>query len=101
MHLFLAEGVERGDADPMPDEEFELVRWPIEAVASHLDEIEDAKDARRPLAPVEFPLVARFRGAVPKPPTAAQRIAAERTCVSQDVTNSCHVQEECMVPPLS
>jgi 8-oxo-dGTP pyrophosphatase MutT (NUDIX family) len=43
MYLFLAEGVERGDADPMPDEEFELVRWPIDTVASHLDEIEDAK----------------------------------------------------------
>jgi 8-oxo-dGTP pyrophosphatase MutT (NUDIX family) len=43
MHLFLAEGLGRGDADPMPDEEFELVRWPIDTVASHLDEIEDAK----------------------------------------------------------
>jgi ADP-ribose pyrophosphatase len=43
MHLFLAEGLERGDADPMPDEDFELVRWPIETVAGHVGEIEDAK----------------------------------------------------------
>jgi ADP-ribose pyrophosphatase len=43
MHLFLAEGLERGEADPMPDEDVELVRWPIETVASRLGEIEDAK----------------------------------------------------------
>jgi ADP-ribose diphosphatase len=43
MHLFAAEGVERGEAAPAPDEELELVRWPVVDVAQRLDEIEDAK----------------------------------------------------------
>jgi ADP-ribose pyrophosphatase len=43
MHLFLAEGLARGHPDRMPDEDVELVRWPIETVASRLGEIEDAK----------------------------------------------------------
>jgi ADP-ribose pyrophosphatase len=43
MHLFLAEGLERGGADPMPDEDVELVRWRIDTVAGRLGEIEDAK----------------------------------------------------------
>jgi ADP-ribose pyrophosphatase len=43
MHVFLAEGLARGEADPMPDEDVELVRWPLETVASRLGEIEDAK----------------------------------------------------------
>ncbi len=43
MHLFLAEGLTRGEADPMPDEDVEIVRWPIETVASRVGEIEDAK----------------------------------------------------------
>jgi ADP-ribose pyrophosphatase len=43
MHLFAAEGVEHGKADPAPDEELELVRWPITEVDERLGEIEDAK----------------------------------------------------------
>jgi ADP-ribose pyrophosphatase len=43
MHVFAAEGVERGEAAPAPDEELELVRWPLADVARRLDEIEDAK----------------------------------------------------------
>jgi ADP-ribose pyrophosphatase len=43
MHLFAAEGVERGEPDPAADEELELVRLPIAAVGERLDEIEDAK----------------------------------------------------------
>lgn len=43
MTLFLAEGVEEGEAAPEQDESFEQVRWtPIEIVAG-LAEIEDAK----------------------------------------------------------
>jgi ADP-ribose pyrophosphatase len=43
MHVFLAEGVERGAADPDEDEALEIVRWPIAEVAERLGEIEDAK----------------------------------------------------------
>jgi ADP-ribose pyrophosphatase len=43
MHVFVAEGVERGDADPEPDESIELVRWPLDEVAARVWEIEDAK----------------------------------------------------------
>jgi ADP-ribose pyrophosphatase len=43
MHLFAADGVERGDARPEPDEQLELVRWRVDEIASRLDEIEDAK----------------------------------------------------------
>ena len=43
MHLFLAEGVERGNAKPEADEELELVRWPADDIAARLGEIEDAK----------------------------------------------------------
>ncbi len=43
MHLFAAEGVERGEAAPEPDEELELVRWPVSEIESRLHEIEDAK----------------------------------------------------------
>jgi len=43
MHLFLAEDLQRGDANPQDDEEFELVRWPVGEIAAHLGEIEDAK----------------------------------------------------------
>jgi ADP-ribose pyrophosphatase len=43
MHLFAAEGVERGEASPDPDEDLELVRWPVAEIPSHLHEIEDAK----------------------------------------------------------
>ena len=43
MHVFAAEGVEHGEAAPAPDEELELVRWPMADIAQRLDEIEDAK----------------------------------------------------------
>ena len=43
MHLFLAEGVERGTANPEADEELELVRWRSDEIAARLDEVEDAK----------------------------------------------------------
>ena len=43
MHLFLAEGVERGTASPEADEELELVRWRSDEIAARLDEVEDAK----------------------------------------------------------
>jgi ADP-ribose diphosphatase len=43
MHVFAAEGVERGEASPADDEELELVRWPLGEVGERLHEIEDAK----------------------------------------------------------
>jgi ADP-ribose diphosphatase len=43
MHVFLAEGVERGAADPDADEAIEIVRWPVSEVGERLTEIEDAK----------------------------------------------------------
>jgi ADP-ribose pyrophosphatase len=43
MHLFLVQGVERGDASPEADEDLELVRWHPHDVARRLHEIEDAK----------------------------------------------------------
>ena len=43
MHVFAAEGVERGEASPAADEELELVRWPVAEIGLRLDEIEDAK----------------------------------------------------------
>jgi ADP-ribose pyrophosphatase len=43
MHLFAAEGVEHGEAAPAPDEELELVRWPVSEIEARLHEIEDAK----------------------------------------------------------
>jgi len=43
MHLFLATGLEQGEATPDAGEELDLVRVPLEEVPSLLDEIEDAK----------------------------------------------------------
>jgi ADP-ribose pyrophosphatase len=43
MHVFLAEGVERGEPEPMADEELEIVRWPVADIEARLDELEDAK----------------------------------------------------------
>jgi ADP-ribose pyrophosphatase len=43
MHVFLAEGVVRGEAAPDADEELELVRRPATGVESLIPEIEDAK----------------------------------------------------------
>jgi len=43
MHVYLAEGVEAGEADPDKDEEVALVHWPVEEIESRLGEVEDAK----------------------------------------------------------
>jgi ADP-ribose pyrophosphatase len=43
MHLFAAEGVDRGEPAPADDEELELVRWPVAGIRDRLHEIEDAK----------------------------------------------------------
>jgi ADP-ribose pyrophosphatase len=43
MHLFFAEGLERGAASPEPDEELEVVRWPVTEIAARIEAIEDAK----------------------------------------------------------
>ena len=43
IHLFVARGLERGDATPEGSEELELVRVPVGDVATLLPEIEDAK----------------------------------------------------------
>jgi len=43
MHVFAAEGVERGEASPAGDEELEVVRWPVGEIEQRLHEIEDAK----------------------------------------------------------
>jgi ADP-ribose pyrophosphatase len=43
MHLFVAEGVVRGEAAPEEDEELEVVRWPVAEIGDRLGEVEDAK----------------------------------------------------------
>ena len=43
MHVFLAEGVEQGEAAPEPDEDLELVRIPSAEIKRRLHELEDAK----------------------------------------------------------
>ena len=43
MHVYLAEGVVAGEAEPEDDEDVEVVRWPVEELDSRLDELEDAK----------------------------------------------------------
>jgi ADP-ribose pyrophosphatase len=43
MHMFAAEGVERGEASPAADEDLELVRWSVAEIGGRLHEIEDAK----------------------------------------------------------
>jgi ADP-ribose pyrophosphatase len=43
VHVYLAEGVEEGDAEPEEDEELELVRWHVDELESKLAELEDAK----------------------------------------------------------
>jgi len=43
MHLYLAEGVIAGEAEPNDDEDVEIVRWPVGELESRLDELEDAK----------------------------------------------------------
>jgi ADP-ribose pyrophosphatase len=43
MHVFVAEGVEAGEAAPAEDEELELVRVSVAELDRRLDELEDAK----------------------------------------------------------
>jgi len=43
MHVFLAEGVDRGEAAPEADEELEIVRYRAADVSALISEIEDAK----------------------------------------------------------
>jgi ADP-ribose pyrophosphatase len=43
MHVFAAEGVERGESAPADDEQLELVSWRVAEIAERLGEIEDAK----------------------------------------------------------
>jgi ADP-ribose pyrophosphatase len=43
MHLFFAEGLDRGEANPESDEELEVVRWARDEIATKVGEIEDAK----------------------------------------------------------
>jgi ADP-ribose diphosphatase len=43
MHVFLAEDVDPGIAAPEPDEELEVVRFPVAEIPALLAEIEDAK----------------------------------------------------------
>ena len=43
MRLFVAEGVEPGEASPADDEDLEVDYWPVSEIESRLDELEDAK----------------------------------------------------------
>jgi ADP-ribose pyrophosphatase len=43
MHLFFAEGLDRGEANPESDEELEVVRWARDEIATKVGAIEDAK----------------------------------------------------------
>jgi ADP-ribose pyrophosphatase len=43
VHLFFAEGVETGEADPEADESFELVRVPVDELPALVPRVEDAK----------------------------------------------------------
>jgi hypothetical protein len=43
MHVFVAEDVEPGAAEPDADEAVEVVRWPLDELESRLGELEDAK----------------------------------------------------------
>jgi ADP-ribose pyrophosphatase len=43
MHVFVAEGVEAGDAKPEADEELELVCWEMGEIEARIGELEDAK----------------------------------------------------------
>jgi ADP-ribose pyrophosphatase len=43
VHLYVAEGLERGPASPMDDEKIELVRVPVGELERVLEEVEDAK----------------------------------------------------------
>jgi ADP-ribose diphosphatase len=55
VHLFLAVDLEAGEASPTEDEELEIVRVPLSAVAGLIEECEDAKTL------VGLLLLARYR----------------------------------------
>jgi ADP-ribose pyrophosphatase len=43
MHVFLAEGVQHGEAHPESDEEVEVVRWRVDELERRIAALEDAK----------------------------------------------------------
>jgi ADP-ribose pyrophosphatase len=43
MHLFIAQGVERGEPHAQADEDLELVRWRVDEIGARLGEVQDAK----------------------------------------------------------
>jgi ADP-ribose pyrophosphatase len=43
MHLFFAQGLDRGLGSPADDEDLELVRWRVDEIESRLGELQDAK----------------------------------------------------------
>ncbi len=43
MHLFFADGLERGEASPESDEELEVIRWASEEIAAKVGGLEDGK----------------------------------------------------------
>jgi ADP-ribose diphosphatase len=43
MHVYLAEGVVGGEAEPEEDEDVEVVRWRLDELPSRLGELEDGK----------------------------------------------------------
>ncbi|MEP6978171.1 MAG: NUDIX hydrolase [Thermoleophilia bacterium] len=43
MHVFVAEELDAGEADPDDDEEVEIVRWPVADIEGRIGELEDAK----------------------------------------------------------
>ena len=43
MHVFVADELEAGEADPDDEEEVEIVRWPVAEIAGRIGELEDAK----------------------------------------------------------
>jgi len=43
MHLFFAEDLDRGEANPESDEDLEVVRWTKDEISAKVAEIQDAK----------------------------------------------------------
>jgi hypothetical protein len=43
MHVYLAEGVEAGEAEPEDDEQLELIRWHVDELETKVTELEDVK----------------------------------------------------------
>ena len=56
MHVYLAEGVEAGDAEPEDDEELELIRWHVDELANEGDGARGREEHRgRPSVPAPPP----------------------------------------------